>query len=39
VVLKYTPRLRFVLDESIERGNRILKIMEELELETPPDSS
>jgi ribosome-binding factor A len=31
VVLKYTPQLRFALDESIERGNRVLKIMEELE--------
>jgi ribosome-binding factor A len=31
VVLKYTPRLRFVLDESVERGNRVLKILEELE--------
>jgi len=36
VILKYTPRLRFVLDDSIERGNRVLKIIEELE---PPDSS
>jgi ribosome-binding factor A len=35
VILKYTPRLRFVLDESIERGNRVLKIIEELE---PPPS-
>jgi len=31
VVLKYTPQLRFELDESIERGNRVLKIIEELE--------
>ena len=31
VVLKYTPRLRFVLDESVERGNRILRILDELE--------
>jgi ribosome-binding factor A len=37
VILKYTPRLRFVLDESVERGNRVLKILEELE--TPPASS
>ena len=36
VVLKYTPRLRFVLDESVERGNRVLKILEELE--APPAS-
>ena len=31
VVLKYTPLLRFVVDDSIERGNKILKIIEELE--------
>jgi ribosome-binding factor A len=31
VVLKYTPHLRFVLDESVERGNRILRILDELE--------
>jgi ribosome-binding factor A len=31
VVLKYTPRLRFVLDESVERGNRVLKILDDLE--------
>ena len=31
VVLRYTPQLRFELDESVERGNRVLKIIEELE--------
>ena len=31
VVLKYTPQLRFVLDESVERGNRILRILDEVE--------
>jgi len=31
VVLKYTPRLRFVMDDSIVRGNRVLEILEELE--------
>ncbi len=31
VILKYTPQLRFVADDSIERGNNILKIIEELE--------
>ena len=31
VVLKYTPRLRFVLDEAVERGNRVLAILKELE--------
>ena len=35
VVLKYTPRLKFVLDESVERGNRVLKILEELEAAQP----
>jgi ribosome-binding factor A len=35
VVLKYTPKLKFVLDDSIERGNRVLSIIEELE-RTPP---
>jgi ribosome-binding factor A len=31
VVLKYTPQLRFVLDEAISRGNRVLKILDEIE--------
>jgi len=31
VVLKYTPRLKFVMDESVDRGNRVLQIIEELE--------
>jgi ribosome-binding factor A len=31
VVLKYTPHLRFVLDESVEKGNRILRLLDELE--------
>src|SRR5258706_10822867 len=29
VILKYTPQLRFVHDESIEQGNRVLKIIDE----------
>jgi ribosome-binding factor A len=36
VVLKYTPTLRFVFDDSIVRGNRVLQIMEELEKSAPP---
>ena len=36
VVLKYTPRLRFVRDDSVERGNRVLQILEELERTLPP---
>jgi ribosome-binding factor A len=35
VILKYTPQLRFVLDESVERGNRVLRILEELEKTLP----
>jgi ribosome-binding factor A len=31
VILKYTPHLRFVVDDTVERGNRVLKIIEELE--------
>ena len=36
VVLKYTPRLRFVLDVSVERGNRVLEIIEEIERSRSP---
>ena len=31
VVLKYTPTLRFVMDDSVLRGNRVLSIIEDLE--------
>lgn len=31
VVLKYTPHLKFVVDDSIARGDRILAILDELE--------
>ncbi|HXS69163.1 MAG TPA: ribosome-binding factor A, partial [Candidatus Polarisedimenticolia bacterium] len=31
VVLKYTPKLKFVLDDSVVRGNKVLEIIEELE--------
>jgi len=37
VVLKYTPHLKFVLDESIERGNRVLEILDEIERSSPPN--
>ncbi len=36
VVLKYTPQLRFVLDESISRGNRVLAIIDEIERSSSP---
>jgi ribosome-binding factor A len=31
VVLKYTPTLKFVMDDSVVRGNRVLEIIEELD--------
>ena len=34
VVLKYTPKLRFALDDSVVRGNRVLDIIAELEKNT-----
>ncbi len=35
VVLKYTPHLHFKLDDSIERGTRIISILEQIDI--PPD--
>ncbi len=35
VVLKYTPTLKFIADDSIVRGNRVLQIIEELEKSQP----
>jgi ribosome-binding factor A len=35
VVLKYTPLLKFVVDDSILRGNRVLQIIEDLEKNGP----
>ena len=37
LVLKYTPKLRFELDESVEKGDRILHILSELEDHPPPE--
>ncbi len=34
--MKWTPTLQFVLDDSIERGNRILSIIEEIEKPASP---
>lgn len=31
VILKYTPTLKFVLDDSIQRGNRVLEILDQLD--------
>jgi len=35
VVLKYTPQLHFDIDHSLERGDRIMQILDEIEI--PPD--
>lgn len=37
VVLKYTPHLVFHLDDSIERGARVLEILEDLEKRSGED--
>ena len=37
VVLKYTPQLHFKRDESVERGTRILSILDELNLPEPEE--
>jgi len=37
VILKYTPLLHFQLDESIERGTRVLSLLDEIEPTLPPD--
>ena len=37
VVLKYTPTLRFLMDDSVVRGNRVLGIIEELDKTLPPN--
>ena len=40
VILKYSPRLQFVRDLGIERGHRVMEILDELESEQPkPDHS
>jgi len=31
IVLKYTPTLTFVLDDTIEKANRVLQILDEIE--------
>ena len=37
VVLKYTPTLKFLVDDSVARGNRVLQIIEELEKSNPKE--
>ena len=35
VILKYTPRIKFELDDAIEAGNRVMSILEEMEQGNP----
>jgi ribosome-binding factor A len=35
IVLKYTPTLKFLMDDSVARGNRVLEIIEDLERTQP----
>lgn len=35
VVLKYTPTLRFLMDDSVIRGNKVLQIINDLEAASP----
>ena len=35
VILKYTPTLKFIVDDSVVRGNRVLQIIDELEKSNP----
>ena len=37
VVLKYTPQLHFRVDDSIERGVRVVNILDELANDLPPE--
>jgi ribosome-binding factor A len=39
VVMKQTPRIRFLYDESVSRGNRVLTIIEELEKTMPAETA
>ena len=37
VVLKYTPQLHFKLDTSIERGTRVIELLDKIGLPAEPD--
>ena len=38
VILKYTPTLKFIVDDSVVRASRVLQILDELEKTSPVDS-
>jgi ribosome-binding factor A len=37
IILKYTPQIRFIVDDSIEKGDRVLRILEELDKNNPTE--
>lgn len=37
VTLKYIPKLRFMIDESAEKGNRVLELLDEIEKTLPEE--
>ena len=39
LTLKYTPRLRFVLDSSVEKGDHILDVLSKLDLPAEADET
>lgn len=39
VVLKYTPQLHFHLDTSIERGVRVIELLDQIEIPETPDET
>ena len=38
VALRYTPKLKFVMDEAYNRGDRVLKILDEIEQDHQKDN-
>ena len=40
IVLRYTPQLHFVLDHSVEQGDQVLHLLQQMEAngEVPPDA-
>ena len=39
VILKYSPKLSFIRDYGIERGNRVMEILDEIETDTCENDS
>lgn len=37
VQIKFAPDWVFMLDEAVDRGNRVLEILDEIKAETPPE--